>query len=85
MDIRMCPHCKTIARDFGLTCPRCGTDFHTIAQVRIDIDKANPIKRSRKARNLHIGNTTQLRTSLLALPLCDRIQSNFDVRVHSLI
>ena len=22
---------------------------------------------------------------LLALPLCDRIQSNFDVRVHSLI
>ena len=59
----MCPHCKTIARDFGLTCPRCGTDFHTIAQVRIDIDKANPIKRSRKARNLHIGNTTQLRTS----------------------
>jgi DNA helicase-4 len=27
----------------------------------------------------------KFKPSLLALPLCDRIQSNFDVRVHSLI
>jgi len=26
-----------------------------------------------------------LKALVLALPLCDRIQSNFDVRVHSLI
>ena len=30
-------------------------------------------------------SVVDIRDWMLALPLCDRIQSNFDVRVHSLI
>jgi PP-loop superfamily ATP-utilizing enzyme len=38
-----------------------------------------------KERVRQILQSEGMETKLLALPLCDRIQSNFDVRVHSLI